>query len=77
MKALGLSTGKMIPASKFGQSSEDSESLELSEQEKEMEQKIQVNEKTRLCIHFGSGNFRHLKDCCLCIGSLGWYLGKS
>ncbi|XP_046839879.1 cytosolic 10-formyltetrahydrofolate dehydrogenase-like [Xenia sp. Carnegie-2017] len=42
VKALGLSTGKMIPASKFGQSSEDSESLELSEQEKEMEQKIQV-----------------------------------
>ena len=43
MKALGLASGKMIPAAKFGQAADESEALELSEEEKEMEGKIKVS----------------------------------
>lgn len=42
VKALGLASGKMIPAAKFGQAADESEALELSEEEKEIEDKIRV-----------------------------------
>ena len=43
MKALGLASGKMIPAAKFGQAADESEALELSEEEKEIEQNLKVS----------------------------------
>ena len=46
MKALGLADGKMIPASRFGQSSEESEVLELSEEEKALEVNVKVSMNT-------------------------------
>jgi hypothetical protein len=43
VKALGLASGKMIPAAKFGQAADESEALELSEEEKEIEEKLKVS----------------------------------
>ncbi|CAB4005971.1 Cytosolic 10-formyltetrahydrofolate dehydrogenase [Paramuricea clavata] len=42
VKALGLASGKMIPAAKFGQAADESEALELSEEEKEIEEKLKL-----------------------------------
>ena len=42
MKALGLPGGKMIPASRFGQASDEAEALEMSEEEKALEDNIKV-----------------------------------
>lgn len=42
MKALGLPDGKMILASRFGQSSDEAEALELSEEEKALEENVKV-----------------------------------
>ena len=59
MKTLGLASGKMIHAAKFGQAADESEALELSEEEKEIEENLKVGFSTQFpfSIDDSSSNF--------------------